>query len=764
MAVAALAAAAGAPAADLPSVETPAPPRLVLLAIAINGVDQGEPLWVLRGDGETIYLPQPALAQWRLKFSGARTMLFDGASYVAIREVPGVAAEVDEVGQSLRLTVAPSSFEGVRTPIAGDDAGAMTPSGFGGFLNYELIGQISGGSARASSALEIGVFSQWGTGSTTLIGRLGDGVPEVLRLETNWTIDDPVRMRSMRFGDSISRGGVGASPLRFGGLQFATNFETRPGFVAMALPNVSGSAAVPSVVDIYVNNVLQARRQVAPGPFQLTDVPVVTGSGDIRLVVRDALGRDSVVVQSYYVGPQLLSRGLHDYSYELGFLRRDFGLASNAYGAPFLSGTHRYSLTDTMTIEAHIEAARRAQAAGIGFSALVPGIGIFSASAAASRSGEGSGGLFAFGFERRSSRLSIGAAGDITTSGYVTLGSLHGLNIASSSARLFVGLPTRFGSIGGSALWRRAGDRPDVGFLSASASVRLRGLGTLNLGGRRSFAGPSETAAQMYLTIPIGRRTSASTGAQLRDGVLGVTGDVQRNLPEGSGIGYRASAALGSVDRLSGGLNVQTGVGNLNAEATWVEGRTAARITLSGSVAAVDGQEFASRRIGQSFAAVRVGEYPGVRVYADNRLVGRTNRAGVVIVPRLRPFEVNRIRIEVEDLPLDATIAGAEQTVRPFGRSGVSVRFGVAEARGGRLQIVLENGDPLPSGTAVRLNGEPEEFISAPGGDLYLTGLRTNNIAVAMVGPRACTFAFGFASGLGPQPQLGQFTCMMAAQ
>lgn len=746
-----------------PEVETPAPPRLELLAISINGIDQGEPLWVLR-DGGGIYLPRPALAAWRLKPGAARTILFEGTSYVAIREVPGVVVEIDEVGQSLRLTVAPASFDGAQIQVADDSPGAMTRSGLGGFLNYELMGQMSDGRARVNGAFELGVFSGSGTGSTTFIGRLDDRAPKLVRLETNWTIDDPARMRSLRIGDSVSRGGVGAAPLRFGGVQFATNFATQPGFVAMALPNVSGSAAVPSVVDIYVNNVLQTQRQVAPGPFQLTDVPVVTGSGDIRLVVRDPLGRDSVVTQSYYVGPQLLSGGLHDYSYELGFLRRDFGLASNDYGAPFVSGTHRYGLTDTMTVEAHIEAARRAQAGGIGINLLWPGIGIFSASAAAGRSDAGSGALFAFGFDRRTRGLSIGATGEIATSGYATLGSLRGRRGASSSARLFVGMPTSFGSIGSSVLWRRAGDRPDVGFLGASASVRLPGLGTLSLSGRQSFAGPGDTAAQMFLTIPIGGRTSASAGVQLRDGVLGATADLQRNLPEGPGVGYRVSAALGAVDRLSGAVSVQTGVGNLDGEATWVEGRTGARATLSGSVATIDGQVFASRRVDQSFAAVRVGKYPGVRVYADNRLVGRTNRAGVVIVPRLRPFEDNRIRIEVEDLPLDVTIAGGEQTVRPFDRSGVAVRFAVAEARGGRLKIVLENGDPLPAGTAIRLNGGAEEFVSAPGGDVYLMGLEPSNIVVAVLGARACTFGFDFASDLGAQPQLGQFKCVMVAQ
>ncbi|MEI9849939.1 MAG: fimbria/pilus outer membrane usher protein [Sphingomonas sp.] len=390
-------------------------------------------------------------------------------------------------------------------------------------------------------------------------------------------------------------------------------------------------------------------------------------------------------------------------------------------------------------------------------------MGILSASAAGSRSVEGGGGLFGLGFERRTRRFSLGAAGEIATADYATAGSLPDRPRARGSARLFAGMPTGFGSIGTSLLWRDGRGEPDVGFLGASASVRLRGLGTVHFTGRRSFTGLRDTAAQMFMTIPIGGRTSASAGAQLRDGGLGATLDVQRNLPAGPGIGYRASAAIGPIDRLSGAVSVQTGIGNLDGELAWVEGRTGARVAVSGSVATLDGQVFASRRLSQSFAAVRVGDYPGVRVYADNQLVGRTNGAGVVIVPRLRPFEENRIRIEAEDLPLDVTVTGGEQIVRPYNRSGVAVRFAAMETRGGRLTVVMENGDALPAGTAIRLNGRAEEFVSAPGGDVYLTGLQPRNIAVATFGERQCSFGFDFAKGADAQPQLGQFRCAMVA-
>ncbi|KYB45530.1 hypothetical protein AB664_06960 [Brucella anthropi] len=62
----------------------------------------------------------------------------------------------------------------------------------------------------------------------------------------------------------------------------------------MPLPELSGSAAVPSTVDVYVDNAQRASRSVPSGPFSITNLPIVTGSGMARLVVRDALGRETV--------------------------------------------------------------------------------------------------------------------------------------------------------------------------------------------------------------------------------------------------------------------------------------------------------------------------------------------------------------------------------------------------------------------------------------------------------------------------------------
>jgi len=320
-------------------------------------------------------------------------------------------------------------------------------------------------------------------------------------------------------------------------------------------------------------------------------------------------------------------------------------------------------------------------------------------------------------------------------------------------------VPTTFGSISGSLLWRRGRFEPDVLYASANSSMRIPGIGALGLSARRSFTATRESAVRVFLSVPIGRRSSAAVGSELRNGQFGASATLQRNLPYGNGLGYRLRAETGAIERLEAEVNVQADIGRLDAQVTRLNGNTGARLGASGSIATIDGRVFAARRLDRSFASVQVGDYDNVRVYVDNQLVGRTNRGGTLIVPRLLPYQDNHLRIEAEDLPLDASIDETARTVRPFDRSGVAIRFGARDARAGLVTVLLANGTPMPAGTSLYVNGGAEPFVVAPGGTAYLAGLAAHNRISTARGGGGCHFALPFASGQGPQPNLGTFTC-----
>lgn len=728
-----------------------------LLDVSVNRLSADEPVLVLRRGGD-VFVSLQTTKTWRLKLRTPRTVTFEGQTYVSLAGVEGLAFKLLEETQALEVTASPDILEATALSFDSPDNGDMTTSSLGGFFNYELLGQHAEGETGLNGAFELGTFARFGFGTTTFLAGPSARRSFITRLDTSWTIDDPSSMRSLRVGDSVSRGGIGGAPVRFAGIQFGSNFAVRPGFVSIPLPTIEGSAALPSVIDIYVNNSLRDSREVSPGPFSLIDVPIVTGSGDVQLIVRDVLGRETIISRPYYATPQLLRRGLHDYSYEAGFLRHGYAIRSNDYGALMVSGTHRYGVTSRLTGEAHVEATTQSQSGGVSVMYLLEGVGLLEGFLAASAGATGTGSLFGFAFERRTRGLSVGARSEFTSADYANVGSVLG-EPARKTIQLFLGMPLSFGALGATYLLRDNRTEADAEILSANASFRVGGRGTLTLAGRKSLKGEKDTALELFFTLPIGASASASSGIRHQFGRISSTVDVQQNLPAGEGLGYRASASRGDIDRINGSVSLQGSMGTYEAEVASTNRKVAARITAAGSLATIGGDVFAARKLNQSFATVRVGKFKNVRVYADNQLVGKTNSKGIAIVPRLRPFERNLLRVELADLPMDVTVTGGEHSVRPYNRSGVAVAFDVKRSRGALLKIVQKSGVALPAGSAVRIRGQNEEFVVAAGGEVYLTGLEATNTAYARSDGRTCQFSFRLPQTNDPQPKLGIFTC-----
>jgi outer membrane usher protein len=176
--------------------------------------------------------------------------------------------------------------------------------------------------------VELGSFH---AGNTLISGFLLEDLtqaPGATRLETTLARDFLGTRSTLRLGDTISTGGAFAAPVRLAGMQYATNFATDPAFVTFPLPTIGGLARQDSVVDVFIDNVQRDARAVPRGPFALESLPVVTGAGEVQLQVTDLLGREQLITQSYYVSSRLLKPGLHDFGYELGALRRDYGRES----------------------------------------------------------------------------------------------------------------------------------------------------------------------------------------------------------------------------------------------------------------------------------------------------------------------------------------------------------------------------------------------------------------------------------------------------
>lgn len=675
---------------------------------------------------------------------------------------------IDEATQSVKISAPARLFAETVIDQARARGAKPEPSRPGGFLNYDLIAARMPGTGAEmtnsiSGQLEVGTFNRWGVGTTTLVRPVAVTDASLIRLDTTWTYDRPDQLASLRFGDSISGTSSWSGAVHFGGLQWSTDFSTQPGFLTTPLAGFRGEAVLPSTIDLYVNDALRLQTSVPPGPFSIHNLPVISGQGAAQIEVRDVLGQQQLITVPYYASPNLLRPGLSSFSYEVGAARDNYGLSSNAYGRSLAVGTERYGFSDTFTGEVHAEVLPAQQTVGLGGVWLAHGLAVLSASIATSHSSRGDAPLLQLGVDRESHTFSFGASARFAGEGYVQLGMLPAELAPVRIMRGYFSFPTPArGSVSVNYIQEDYRDQAPAHLLSTQASWPLSHNGFLSLTAMKPLRGGisgSGATVGINLIFSLGERRSVSSSASRQNGSDQEQVQMQQNLPAGRGLGYRVAVGAGAADSWDATLNYQTDFGTYNLRSARDDNQTGYSAEAEGGVALLDDDFFLSRRINQSFAVVRVGDYPNVRVYADNQEVAVTDSGGEALVPRIRAYERNPVSIEQADLPLDTELGALEQNAIPNRRSGVLVNFDVKPSQGAVLVLVREDGTPVPAGAVARFAGSAGEFPVGMRGETYVTGL-SKSTPVRVTWPSLeCEAMVEFVPSPDPLPTLGPITC-----
>ena len=146
-------------------------------------------------------------------------------------------------------------------------------SDYGAVLNYNLfassgpLNQLSFNGASAT--FDARAFSPYGVlGQSAIVTSNSVIDAGAIRLDTTFAYSDPRSLTTYRAGDAIAGGLAWTRPIRIGGAQMQRNFALRPDLVTLPLPSFSGSAAVPSTVEVYVNNLKTFSQGSSAGPLQ----------------------------------------------------------------------------------------------------------------------------------------------------------------------------------------------------------------------------------------------------------------------------------------------------------------------------------------------------------------------------------------------------------------------------------------------------------------------------------------------------------------
>ena len=722
--------------------------------------------------GGRYYADTATLELWRVAPPYPPPLVVDGRRFHALDGFSGLVAAVAERAMTATIDVPPQLLTGTRRSLA-ELPNAVSPDGaFGAYLDYDVAYTDDGVVAERglASLLAPTVFTRHGNLSASVLYQGGAAAMAAhdgwIRLDTGWSRDNPAAMRTLRVGDAVTPYGSWARSVHFGGIQFGTNFATRPDHVTFPQPSITGTAAVPSALDIVVNGSLRSRTEVPSGAFRIDDVPVVTGAGQIQVVTRDLLGREQIVTQDFYVSERLLKPGLNEYSMSAGALREDFGHASNEYGEFLLAGVLRRGLSDVLTIEGRIEGTATVKSAGASIARAVGRYGVTSAAVAVSDSAT-TGTLWHLGHEYQGrvyrANLRVQGSRDFTQPGLAGFSAWPKLQVVASGGRNF-GSKGSFGLSYISEQFAERADDRQLFTLSYSRSLSRKLL--LAASASHVSADDGGLAAAVIVNRVLGPRSSASTTLDARRGSTRLRLDHRYELPAGPGLGYRTSLETGDEHAGEAEVAMNTARARYSAELSQRESARGWRLQTRGSVAVLGGSVFAAREINEGFAVVDAGGFEGVRVYLENREIGKTDARGHLLVPSLRPYEANQLRVESADLPLHARIDNPALRIAPHYRSGALASFGIkATGSAALVRAVTTDGAPLPEGARARVGDGGLQYPVGLDGRLYLQDLESGARVEVAYGSARCTFTLAVVPAAAEAvPDLGAVVCRAIAE
>jgi outer membrane usher protein len=767
----------GAAAGQLPEEDV-----ILQLEAFINGVSTGLiGSFRLNGDGSLSVAPDE-LRELGL-IPAPRALAPDGM--VDLTGLPHVAYDYDEAAQAIRFITGDGQRVARKIGLEREDIGDVEiERGFGALMNYTLSANFDSEEywhlpdySGLFGYFDTRLFTSWGTldGSFSARSSPDDG-EYVTRLDTAWTYSDPETMRSYAAGDFISSGLAWTRPIRMGGVQVRRNFGLRPDLVTIPVPELAGSAAVPSAVDIYLNGIRTYSNDIPSGPFVIDGLPAITGPGIARVVVRDTTtGQETETEVAFYASTLLLKPGLADYALEAGFARRDYGITSDSYdGDPIASASLRYGLTDHLTLEAHGEVGAGLVNGGGGFALGLGGWGVGSLAGAVSEFDGDTGFLVAASLDMAlfddlrlymRSQRSFGEYQDLA-SVTANIDDDHLLFFSTRPPealdQISLAIPLAFDASSLNLSFTHIEDDEDESeVVSLSYDRPLFSQSTFFASAYADLDDSDEIGAYAGISVRFGGHVTGTTGVEYNARHANAFVDVMKpDSDEEGSYGWRLRVAAGDTVNTRASAAYVARHARIEAGAQQYGDAVNAAAQVSGAVVAADGDLFLSRQIYDSFAIVDVGA-PGVEVIAANRTAGLSGRSGKLVVPRLTAYEKNRIAVDPKNLPVDADIPETSRIVVPADKTGVVVSFNArANGKSALVQFVDAGDRLLEAGLAGRIDAGNAEFIVGYDGEAYITRLGSaNSVTIDLADGTQCHAQFDFREVPGEQQLISGVPC-----
>ena len=753
------------------TIPTRSPPRtqdyadgqMLVVEISLNGVRKGE-FTVMAAPNGDFLVDESDLKDMGVQPPYGSSIVVAGEGRISLRALQASELRFDEGKLALFVTLPPERLPKKSLDLQpGRPQRVLEPRDNSAFFNYRALysGDNTGGPINLALSTELGVrVGGFLLRSESTHARGSASTRQDIRYTTSLTYDDRRKLQRWTLGDFSASSGDLGSVLNLGGISFSKSYQIDPYMIRQPMASFVGNITTPSQAEIYLDGVRVRTETLQPGQFALRNLNYYGGQREITVVIRDRLGREQALVYPFYFTDTNLREGLDEYSYNLGFQRKNLGIASNDYGKLALSAFHRYGVNDNLTIGGRGEA--EAGRVNLGFTAAsrLNSIGVVSGSLSAGRNPGGGGWASVARYAYQASQFNGQAELRRTSPHYETLGQT--VSADRPKKELSVGASYGTPQIGSVSIdWRQL--RQYVGSdqrsVSLSYSRTLFGsLGMLASVSRITGAANTASTSSFFLALNYSPKRDVTT-TFLHSQNAGSSSDVVQfgtNTPVGEGFGYRMVGERSTTDGLGAGYRFAPSVQYNGAHGVYTADFTSHRspggspqqayqVGIGGGVAYVGGALAFSRPVTDSFGIVKVGELEGVRVYHSAQEIGRTDSTGRVFVPNLASYAANRVAIDDRDIPIDYMIANKELDISPPLRSGSMIRFDVMriQATTGRLAVRIAGQAQVAEYIDLFVMVDGKEIVTPTGrgGEFYVENLKPGRYAARFsLGERRCAF------------------------
>ncbi|MFE8150771.1 fimbria/pilus outer membrane usher protein [Brenneria goodwinii] len=692
---------------------------------------------------------------------------------VNLNNIPGWRYQLDAETQTIHLQIpnqnlVAQQLNAPQTP----DSGSAPYSDNGAILNYDTQITRYAGQISDSTTGDLRLFGNHGIFETSAVRTHNPYLRRNVRLNSTYSVSDVEKLRTYNVGDFINSGLPWTRPIRMAGMQITTNFGLRPDLVTFPRPGITGEVAVPSSVDIYVNGIHQLSSRVEPGPFEVTQLPVTNGGGEIAMVVKDANGRQTRQTLPFYTSASLLQKGLDSLAVETGLVRRRYATRSNDYAQGAAALSYRRGATTALTLSSHLEGTEKLAMGGIGADLLISQHGILSTSLAISHFGNQQGNQYGLGFSHVLPAMSYGVSILQADKHFYDIAAANGDTAPGTTLRASIGFPVSPGKGSFSLIYAKrmvnfyndydlTSERIATSTLSAtySASLPFDSYGYVTV--LHDFDNHLGSGIFIGFSIPFGRRATLSANSSMSNGNHYQTVQAQQSAVQRGDIGWKLANQSGSRARQNMALDYKSPWGLVGAEIERSKEGNAVRASAQGAISTLGGHFFASNTIHDGFGVVDTDGLPDITVLQENRPLGKTDRNGVMFIEQLNAYENNHLSIDPNDVPMDVSLRYTELNLSPRDRAGILAKFPVQRSSSATIRLIDSNHQPLPLGSIATLNENGTQQVIGYDGIVFFENLSPHNTLTVQPNEQpACRVAFDYHPQANRIPEIGPLSCL----